>query len=99
MIKFLHLRNKKFNGQILTKGGITAAYQPGPTKKGDQPDTIKVAFSFCSSSENYSRQRGRDISQGRLLKDKPSYTVSLENGETMEEAVVRFVNQIGVDQS
>ena len=60
-IRFEHIRTDKINGDVQPKGGETVAYIR-------IEDSIYSASSLCSKKDIFSKERGRVISSGRLVK-------------------------------
>lgn len=71
-IEFMHYRRHDKMGQIEARGGLTLAIK----KEGA---ALTVAFARCDSKDNFSRELGRTIAQGRLLSTRAkgllSYTL------------------------
>jgi hypothetical protein len=81
-MKFLHLRKKK-HGKALPHGGVTVAYQ---YPEGSD-NVIKIAIAQCSDRDNFSRRRGRQISEGR-------WQQAFVNGEmTKHVRIIPLFNQ------
>lgn len=68
---FRHFRNLAKPGQkhlINNKGGVTMAFEsPKHINDLDSNDKVKIAFSFCSSDDNFQREAGRTGAEERLV--------------------------------
>jgi len=74
-VKYRHIRNYDFNGDISNRGGITIAYRE-PTAT-----TIEYAVARCNPSDNFSRKMGRIIATGRLNSVNWRETLNMSFGE------------------
>jgi len=99
-VKFIHIRYKDSNGNILSSGGVTFAYR-------EEGEGIKYASAKCHPNDNYVKTLGRVKAHGRLSSDKNSHTFAgveqdflnaLENQATAWNQAERFnLFQAGYD--
>lgn len=63
-IKFAHYRMTNADGSIVSRGGMTLAYQS--VVEGEKT-TVRYAHANCSPSDNYSKVLGAKMAGGRML--------------------------------
>lgn len=68
---FMHYRKFDRMGQIMPRGGMTLAI----TQDGNN---ITVAMAQCGRKDNFSRELGRTIAEGRLKARSNKYLFQLE---------------------
>lgn len=61
MCKFLHVRNRDANGNLLNNGGATVAFDV-------DGDVLFYASALCSRKDQFNRRIGRLIAEGRFDK-------------------------------
>lgn len=79
MTEYMHLKH--------AAGRITVAFQV-------EEKIAKVALAFCSPRDQFSRARGRLISEGRLKADKVALHVTLAEDTRAKEQVQEALMQV-----
>jgi|GEM_PF-5196696 len=67
-VRFLHKRYKTPDGAISPNGGLTQAYIVLEYDEENKPLEIIDEIADCDPRDNFSRQLGRKIALGRLMK-------------------------------
>lgn len=82
-MRYIHVRNKDANGNILCKGGTTIGYAV---------DGIKVSYAIahCSKRDNYNKSVGRAICKGRMEKG----AFDTINHPTQERLIETLLSQL-----
>lgn len=70
-ITFMHYRKFDRRGQIMSTGGLTLAIEQDGNK-------LSVAMAECGRKDNFNRQLGRTIAEGRLKARSAKHVVQLE---------------------
>ncbi len=91
--RFVHLRAVAgpFD-HIDHKGGATVAYDIVANNDGS-PEKIVYALALCEERDVYNKERGRMISEGRLLnkRGKRVHVLTYRPGTTVREQVIRDI--------
>lgn len=68
MLKYAHIRNKDDRGNFLNGGSFTIAFEEIEEQHGGF--TVTYAISHCNPKDNFCKKIGRDIANGRYLRDQ-----------------------------
>jgi hypothetical protein len=82
--RFLHYRYIDGDGNILSRGGITYAYQQA------EPGLYKIAVAKCHTRDNFSKHLGRVKAAGRL--SSPSRAQIFEGDESALLDMIEHAN-------